>query len=42
MPKLTVNHNHKGKLIVDQSKFLGKVCKNKTGDNMPAMGMQRF
>jgi hypothetical protein len=30
--KLIVNHYHKGKLIVSQSKSLGKVRKNKTGD----------
>jgi hypothetical protein len=42
MPKLTVNHNNKAKLIVDQSKFLGEVCKNKTRYYMLAMAMQRY
>jgi hypothetical protein len=32
MPKLIVDHNHTGKLIVHQPKLLGKVSKNKIGD----------
>jgi hypothetical protein len=40
MPKLIVHHYHKGKLIVNQSKSLGKVGKN--WRYMPAMGMQRY
>jgi hypothetical protein len=31
MTKLVINHNHKGKLIINQSKLLGKLCK-KSGD----------